>query len=135
MMNKTQTAQMKQINTENVLTTENTENTEKKPSFVIARGHPFQINEKKMTDATNMSSLTGFLFAIALFSSTNMSSLTGFLFADNYNNNAVIARSAATKQSLTIKAFSVRDCFAMLAMTVKGNTMTALVDFQFIIHN
>jgi hypothetical protein len=127
--------QIEQINTENILTTENTENTEKKPSFVIARSRQLKANKKKMTGLTNMSSLTGFVFVIALFSSTNMSSLTGFLIADNYNTNAVIARSAATKQSLTIKAFSVRDCFAMLAMTVKGNTMTALVDFQFIIHN
>jgi hypothetical protein len=54
-----------------------------------------------------MSSLTGFLIAIALFFSsasaaTNMSSLTGFLIADDYNTNAnaVITRSVATKQSL-----------------------------------
>jgi hypothetical protein len=106
----------------------------------------------------------------AMTISTNMSSLTGFLFADNYNanintnaaaahfqlstfnfqlilasahfqlstfnfqlsiyqmnqinhinqssdNNAVIARSAATKQSLSQDAFIVRDCFAALAMT------------------
>jgi hypothetical protein len=37
---------------------------------------------------------------------------------------AVIARSAATKQSLPEDALWVRDCFAALAMTARGDTMT-----------
>jgi hypothetical protein len=70
MMNKIQTIQIKQIDTDQmnqinqcrgVLHTPETSNA------VIARRHPFQINKKKMTDATNMSSLAGFLIAIALF--------------------------------------------------------------------
>jgi hypothetical protein len=39
--------------------------------------------------------------------------------------NAVIARSVATKQSLTENALIVTDCFAALAMTARGNAMTA----------
>jgi hypothetical protein len=53
---------------------------------MTAKGNAMTAKGDTMTTATNMSSLTGFLFAIALFA-TNMSSLTGFLFADDYNAN------------------------------------------------
>jgi uncharacterized protein YfaP (DUF2135 family) len=72
-------------------------------------------------------------------SATNMSSLTGLLFADDYNADAnanadmtsplaVIGREARPKQSVTINASSINassvtDCFAALAMTAKGNAM------------
>jgi hypothetical protein len=75
--------QIEQINTENILTTENTE---KSPLFVIARSRQLKANKIHFQFST-------FNFQL------------------------------------------ISDCFAMLAMTVKGNTMTALVDFQFIIHN
>jgi hypothetical protein len=44
------------------------------------------------------------------------------------NTNAVIARSAATKQSVTQDAFIVRDCFVALAMTALFVTNNAFSD-------
>jgi hypothetical protein len=53
---------------------------------------------------------------------TNQSSDNHNVMANPY---AVIARSVATKQALTINASSDTDCFAALAMMAKGNAMTA----------